>query len=88
MGEPSITGVITNLEGGRILVEENPQETSGSEKAAVRTTGQTQIISASGRKVSNADLRTGDRVRVWFLGPVMESYPVQATAARIEILDR
>jgi uncharacterized protein DUF3221 len=88
LGEPSITGVVTNLQGGRILVEENPQETAGSEKASVRITEQTEIISASGNKVSLSDLRTGDRVRVWFTGPVMESYPVQATAARIEILDR
>jgi hypothetical protein len=32
------------------------------------------------------DLSAGQRVAVWFTGPVAESYPVQATAGAIEIL--
>jgi hypothetical protein len=88
LGEPSLTGLITNTSGDRILVEENPQETAGSAKAAVRISEQTEILHSSGARASRNDLLVGDRVRVWFTGPVAQSYPVQATAARIEILER
>ena len=84
VGEPSITGVVTNISGDRILVEENPQQSAGSAKASVRITEKTEIRSSSGGTATRGDLRVGDQVRVWFTGPVMESYPVQATAARIE----
>ena len=32
-------------------------------------------------------LHAGDRVAVTFTGPVAESYPVQATAADVELLE-
>jgi hypothetical protein len=88
LGEPSLTGLITNAGGDRILVEENPQDTAGSAKAAVRISEQTEILYSSGARASRNDLRVGERVRVWFTGPVAQSYPVQATAERIEILER
>ena len=61
---------------GTIRVEENPADSSGSQKAVVRITQTTTVLRAD-RKGDFNDLRVGDWVRVWFVGPVMESYPVQ-----------
>src|SRR5687767_3369434 len=51
--EPSIQGTITHVDPageaiGRILVEENPAESSGSAKASVRITQNTRILSVTG----------------------------------------
>lgn len=89
--QPSISGVITRIErspGGndavaQIVVEENPAESAGSAKASVRLTSRTRIQARDG-SASHPDpldaLVKGARVSVWFIGPVAESYPVQATA--------
>lgn len=61
---------------GSIRVEENPADSSGSQKALVRITQTTTVLRAD-RKGDFNDLRVGDWVRVWFVGPVAESYPVQ-----------
>ena len=78
---PSMSGRVTamNRSGerlGSIRVEENPADSSGSQKAVVRITQTTTVLRAD-RKGDYNDLRVGDWVRVWFVGPVMESYPVQ-----------
>ena len=78
---PSMTGRVTatNRSGeriGSIRVEANPADSSGSPKAVVRITQTTTVLRAD-RKGDFNDLRVGDWVRVWFVGPVMESYPVQ-----------
>jgi hypothetical protein len=91
-GSPSIRGTITSvtpLAGqGVVLVEERPQDRGGSEKASVTVNGATRIyrgrISASTRG-SFSDLRTGQLVDVWYEGPVLTSYPLQATASVILI---
>jgi beta-N-acetylhexosaminidase len=89
-GPPSIQGRVTAVDRageriGSIRVEANPSESSGSDKAVVRITQGTEIVRAdSGRADFNA-LSSGQWVRVWFTGPVRESYPLQADAARVEI---
>jgi hypothetical protein len=91
-GPPSIRGTITSLTRlagqGVILVEERPQDQAGSAKASVTVNAATRIyrgrVGAS-TKGSFGDLRTGQRVEVWFNGPVLTSYPVQATASVIVI---
>jgi Protein of unknown function (DUF3221) len=91
-GPPSIRGTITSvntLSGrGVILVEERPQDQAGSNKASVTLTTATRIyrgrVSAS-TKASFSDLRVGQVVEVWFNGPVLTSYPIQATASVILI---
>ena len=90
--EPDTTGVITQVaDGGRsVLVEERPQEQSGSTKTSVRVTGDTRIwrltgVASSAARASAGDLAVGMTVRVWFDGPVAESYPGQARAADIAI---
>jgi hypothetical protein len=91
-GPPSIRGTITsvNTVGGQgvILVEERPQDRAGSDKASVTVSAATLIyhgrVSAS-TKGSFSDLREAQLVEVWFAGPVLTSYPVQATASVILI---
>ena len=91
-GPPSIRGTITSLNPiagqGVILVEERPQDQSGSNKASVTINAATRIyrgrVSAS-TKGSFGDLHNGLIVAVWFSGPVLTSHPVQATASVIVI---
>jgi uncharacterized protein DUF3221 len=91
-GPASIRGTITSLTPvagqGVILVEERPQDQAGSNKASVTINAATRIyrgrVGAS-TKASFGDLRNGQRVDVWFNGPVLTSYPVQATASVIVI---
>lgn len=90
--EPDTTGVITQVagDGGTILVEERPQEQSGSAKTSVRVTGDTRIwrltgVAATPTRASAGELAVGTTVRVWFDGPVAESYPGQARAADIAV---
>ena len=91
-GPASIRGTITSLTPiagqGVILVEERPQDQAGSNKASVTINAATRIyrgrVGAS-TKGSFGDLRNGQRVEVWFNGPVLTSYPVQATASVILI---
>jgi hypothetical protein len=93
---PDIKGVVTRVNlpsSGRrtILVEEKPGELSGSAKALTTVADTIQIVrrSASGseRPATVADIANGQRVEVWFIGPVAESYPVQATARRVVIVE-
>jgi hypothetical protein len=91
--EPAgITGAVKSVErttqessAGSMLVEGGEQPAGAvSDKAMVAFTGDTQIARA-GRRIPPSDLEVGMRVRVWFEGPVAESYPVQGTASFIEV---
>ena len=82
---PSIVGQITAMALPMIVVEENPAESQGSAKASVRIVESTRVLRPDKGAVSAADLQVGQKVRVWFVGPVMESYPVQAAAGTIVI---
>lgn len=90
--EPDTVGVITRMssDGSAVLVEERPQEGSGSAKTSVRIAADTKvwrITSATSAPVraQAADLKVGLTVRVWFDGPVATSYPAQAKASDIAI---
>lgn len=87
--EPDIVGLITIVSdaGHTILVEERPQETSGSAKARILVTEQTRIWRL-GSPITTAtwsDLRVGTGVRAWFDGAVETSYPLGAKGAAIAI---
>jgi len=69
---------------GTIRVEEHPAEASGSAKASVRI-GQATTVVRNGEAVDFNALRVGQWVRVWFIGPVAESYPVQASGSAVAI---
>jgi Protein of unknown function (DUF3221) len=89
-GPPSIEGRVTAVnrageQNGSIRVEANPSDISGSDKAVVTVTQRTDILRADSTPAGFSALSTGQWVRVWFTGPVRESYPVQADAARVQI---
>ena len=85
-GAPSITGIVTAVQpDGRIRIEERPDETAGSAKAVVRLSDGATLLHRSGAPAAIDAIRNGVRVSAWFTGPVMESYPVQATANAIVI---
>jgi len=91
-GPAGILGSITRIDRvddpevwGTVLVEggEQPQG-AVSDKASVRITTETLIARAE-RWIPADELAVGMTVRVWFDGPVAESYPVQGSAAFIEV---
>jgi hypothetical protein len=94
---PDAVGVITELDAtasrgmtGRALVEaEIARENEGvATKYWVSLTDETFIVDRTGterRPGEWDDLAVGQRVQVWFSGPVAESFPMQATAERVVI---
>ena len=84
---PSIVGQVTAVTLPTIVVEEKPTESHGSPKASVRITDGTQVLRRGGGFMSATELRVGQLVKVWFTGPVMESYPLQATAGVIVFIE-
>ena len=92
---PDMVGLVKDFQEGAdvyhcsILVEEDATSNSQYGLAWIKITEST-ILTRNGVKVEEAAcllLVTGMRVQVWFEGPVMESYPVQGYARRIEIVD-
>jgi hypothetical protein len=86
---PYINGTITSIgriaEGWSVRVEERPQDVTGSAKGVFHVGDRADVRRASGGRARVDELREGQRVRVWVAGPVMESYPVQATARLVVI---
>ncbi len=76
---------------GSILVEGRVEADTSLDKAALTITEGTEVLRRGGGGAetgsSFADLRAGQTVEAWTTGPVRESYPVQATASRIVILE-
>jgi hypothetical protein len=92
-----VSGVITrvNLAGddgkGSFLVEGKKGGGATYDKAWVRVTGKTkieQLADGQRRPARFEDLRKDCLIEAWFSGPVAESYPVQATAGVILILEK
>ena len=97
--EIDIRGQITNIRRadqdvddkllGAILIEGVKEADTRFDKASVRVTKETRIFDGretERKQVSFDTLKTGQKVSAQFVGPVMESYPVQATAGEIIIL--
>ena len=87
---PDIAGQVTAVDPsgeriGTIRVEASPGERAGSAKAMIRVGTATVVIGPDHRREDFAALAVGQSVRVWFSGPVLESYPVRAGAATIAI---
>lgn len=92
---PHISGVITDVRQadggggdlvGRVLIEGRGQY----DRASVAVKSSTRLSRQEKGRIRPADfgeLKVGSRVRAWFAGPVAESYPVQATAREILILE-
>ncbi len=103
-GPPDITGSVESITGdardfsdpdevvGAILVEATPGVASAYDRASVSINGRTRIFTrAPGSEPVPADtlaLGIGRQVEVWFTGPVAESYPVQALADVIYVVEK
>jgi hypothetical protein len=89
---PGITGIVTSLTPGderpaNILVEAPAAATgSNANKAQVTVEPSTLFFDAQGKQAKGSAIAVGTNVNVWFVGAVAESFPVQATAAAIQIL--
>ncbi len=73
---------------GMVLIEENPDEEAGSQKDSVTITSRTMLFELKGQDLTPVefdDFKRGQRARAWYVGPVAESYPRQATARLIVI---
>lgn len=79
-GEPPI---------GTIQVEGSLEPDTRHDKAVVRITRDTKIFKGrGGRRMPFNSLVIGTLVEATFTGPVAESYPVQATASEVVILEK
>lgn len=79
MGEPPV---------GTVRVEGTLEPGTRYDKATIHVGRKTRIfLGHDGKPASFSFLHTGDLVEVTFVGPVAESYPVQATADKIVILE-
>lgn len=99
--EADIRGNITNIHRGgdaagndkllgTIMIEGVKEADTNFDKASVRVTNETRIFDRRGKERKSASfetLKTGQKVAARFIGPVAESYPVQATASEITILN-
>jgi hypothetical protein len=94
-GVADITGVVRDLTPGGdagtvvLLVAADPDAASSVDRASVWVTTRTTLwapAGADGAELTVGDLAAGQRVAVWFTGPVAESYPVQATAGAVQVL--
>ncbi|MHB1318349.1 MAG: hypothetical protein ACYCYF_07015 [Anaerolineae bacterium] len=92
-----ITGNISDVQPGSgdvlgsIRIEGEKIEGNPYDKAVVRITGDTRLWEKTADGYIPAtfdDLQFGATVTASFTGPVMESYPVQATAAEVTLLYR
>ena len=84
-GAASITGHVASVQLPSVLVVAEGTQPGGSDRASVRVHAGTRVLWGTGEAASAADLRKGQAVRVWYGGPVMESYPIQVAAAAIVI---
>jgi len=71
-----------------ILVEEQAPPADGTlDKAQVAIAPSTQVFGPDGAEAAASTIVEGARVKVWFEGPVAESYPVQGTAKAVQVLE-
>ncbi len=94
--DPSIRGTVTTVTPGAegtvtILVDAGAGPRFAYDIASVRLTPDTRVLRSTGTNgyeaASAADVALGNLIDVWFTGPVAESYPVQATAGTVLVLE-
>lgn len=88
--QPDLTGRITQLtttDKFRILVEADPADSTATAKAKIIVPAEVRIVQRSGGTIERETLKEGDSVSVWFDGPVLMSYPMQA-GAKIVVLEK
>jgi hypothetical protein len=75
---------------GSLLIEGTKEADTELDKAVVRVSDETAIFEMRGgerRRVTFDALKVGQRVEARFIGPVLRSYPAQARASEIVILE-
>jgi hypothetical protein len=89
---PDIIGTVTRASesGGTrvLLVEQVPERSAGYPIASVYVRADSRVLRQQDGRTARArrdELGVGTPVRVWFSGPVRESYPVQADAGVVLI---
>ena len=70
-----------------VLVEGQLESDTDYDKARVAIAKDTVILKTNGQELEPGELKEGMKVEVVFQGPVAESYPVQARAKAIRVLD-
>lgn len=92
--KPDIRGIVKTVspskKGGEIgfLLVEGPKGQT-YDKASIRVTADTKIFKLDGadrKPATLKDLKVGQTVEAKFVGPIAESYPVQAKAGEIVIV--
>ena len=87
----NIRGKVTELsetkDGIVMLVEAQMPQAREYDIATVRVDENTRVEDTDGKVLSPNDIVLGDAVEVVFSGPVAESYPVQAYAGSIRIIE-
>ncbi|WP_029214673.1 DUF3221 domain-containing protein [Kallotenue papyrolyticum] len=87
--DAEISGQITQIDGERVLVEEQPGAQSGN-KIWFTLNDATRILGRAGadlHDLTRSDLAVGQPVAAWAAGPLAESYPAQGSAAVILVLE-
>jgi Protein of unknown function (DUF3221) len=78
---PSVQGSVRQIQD-----DVSPPRILVAGEAWVALNGRTRLLERRDgalRQVEFGALQVGDSVRVWFTGPVAESYPLQATAGTV-----
>lgn len=89
-GDPDVRGIITGISDRSVRIERRITVETEFDAANLRIEGDTDILRSVDGDLENAsfdDLAVGQPVEAWITGPVAESYPIQAKAARIVILE-
>ncbi|HEY93705.1 MAG TPA: DUF3221 domain-containing protein [Dehalococcoidia bacterium] len=87
--EPDLIGRIDDVMENQVLV--SSPENNTSDKFVVTVTDQTVItnqIDGEKLKAQFDSFITGQKVEIWFSGPVMESYPARVSAEKIVIIEK
>jgi hypothetical protein len=94
---PAIVGTVTKVTPvvpagetqGSVLIEEKPDQPNGGNKIVFTVKNTSDLFRRSGgadQRISFGELRVGQSVQAWAVGPIAESFPEQATAATILVL--
>ena len=93
--EPNVVGIVSEVVAvehaetiGQLLVEAPGDKTSDKYVVAVRPdTLIFEQVEEDYRQLAFETLRAGHKVQLWFSGAVRESYPAQATARQVVVID-
>ncbi|WP_034327786.1 DUF3221 domain-containing protein [Alkaliphilus transvaalensis] len=92
LDHPNIRGIITNIHRDAsgnilsILVEGEATKETDYDKATISFREETTILE-NDENITSDDLFIGLTVEAWLMGPVAESYPIQAAAEKIKVIN-